>query len=78
MGMENLRATMRSKNISANAIAAVIGTTEKTVNNKLNGISDFSAPEAIRIYKSLFSEYDFMYLFMPDTSGADPEEGKTA
>lgn len=61
--MENIRKAMKVKGISALAIARVIGTTEKTVNNKLNGISEFTVSEAKQISEALFPEYDFFYLF---------------
>ena len=61
--LENLRAAMRAKNISAAAIARVIGTTEKTVNNKINGITDFTLKEVLLIKEFLFPEYDICYLF---------------
>lgn len=61
--LDNLRMAMRVKNISAATLAKVIGTTEKTVNNKLNGISEFTVSEARLINKEAFPEYDFFYLF---------------
>ena len=61
--LQNMKNAMSVKNISALAIATLIGTTEKTVNNKLNGVSDFTLPEAIKIRKNLFPEYDMFYLF---------------
>ena len=65
--MENLKMAMKVRTISAATIAKVIGTTEKTVNNKLNGISEFTVSEAKEISQSLFPEYDFFYLFKPMT-----------
>ncbi len=61
--LENLKAAMRAKNISAAAIAKLIGTTEKTVNNKLNGITEFTLKEALTIREYLFPEFDLYYLF---------------
>ena len=61
----NLRAAMAVKKITTLVIAQLIGTTEKTVNNKLNGTSDFTVPEAILIKENLFPEYDLCYLFAP-------------
>lgn len=68
--LENLRQAMRVKNISAATLAKVIGTTEKTVNNKLNGISEFTVSEARMIHKALFPEYDFFYLFEREAQSA--------
>ena len=62
----NLRAAMAVKKITTLVIAQLIGTTEKTVNNKLNGTSDFTVPEAILIKENLFPEYDLCYLFAPE------------
>ena len=61
--LSNLKKAMLDKGISAAAIAALIGTTEKTVNNKLNGVTDFTLREAIKIRDNLFPEYDLYYLF---------------
>lgn len=61
----NFRKAMRDKGISAAAIAALIGTTEKTVNNKINGETDFTLPEALAIRENLFPEYDLCYLYRP-------------
>ena len=43
--LNNLRAAMGVKKITTLALAQLIGTTEKTVNNKLNGVTDFTLPE---------------------------------
>lgn len=61
--LNNLRAAMAVKKITSLALAALIGTTEKTINNKLNGITDFTLPEALKIKNNLFPEYDLCYLF---------------
>ena len=61
----NFRKAMRDKGISVSAIAALIGTTDKTVNNKINGDTDFTVPEAILIRDNLFPEYDLCYLYKP-------------
>ena len=61
----NLLAAMTLKKISTLTIAKLIGTTEKTVKNKINGVSDFTVPEAVSIKTNLFPEYDLCYLFAP-------------
>lgn len=63
--LNNLRMAMRVKGISALVVAQLIGATEKTVNNKLNGHTDFTLPEALKIRANLFPEYDLYYLFAP-------------
>lgn len=59
----NFRKAMKDKGISAAAIAALIGTTEKTVNNKISEETDFTLPEALCIRDNLFPEYDLCYLY---------------
>ena len=66
----NFRKAMKAKGISALAIANLIGTTEKTVNNKINGDSDFTLPEALKIRENLFPEFDLCYLYKPDAEAA--------
>lgn len=61
--LDNLRAAMAMKRISALAIAQLINVSEKTVNNKLSGVSEFTLPEALSIKSNLFPEYDLCYLF---------------
>lgn len=61
--LKNLRAAMVAKKVSVVAMARLLGTTEKTVNNKLNGVTDFTLPEALSIKENLFPEYDLCYLF---------------
>lgn len=64
--LSNLKMAINAKNISTLAVAQVIGTTEKTAYNKLQGNSDFTMPEAMTIKRELFPEYDLMYLFAED------------
>lgn len=63
--LNNLRAAMAVKKITTLALAQLIGTTEKTVNNKLNGVTVFTLPEALLVRNNLFPEYDLCYLFAP-------------
>lgn len=63
--LEHLREAMKTKNITTLAIANMIGCTEKTANNKINGVTDFTLPEALLIRNNLFPEYDICYLFKP-------------
>lgn len=68
--MKNLRTVMAIKRISTAALAAVIGVTEKTANNKLNGETEFTLYEALTIKRELFPEYDLVYLFERDEEAA--------
>lgn len=61
--LHNLRSAMAAKKITTFAMAQLIGTTEKTANNKLNGVTDFTLPEALKLRNNLFPEYDLCYLF---------------
>lgn len=61
--LNNLRAAMAAKKISVVAMAKLIGTTEKTVNNKINSVSEFTISEALLIKENLFAEYELSYLF---------------
>ena len=47
------------------AIIEVLGCSEKTARNKLNGRSDFTLPEAIKIQEAFFNsgEYEIKQLF---------------
>lgn len=68
--MKNLRSVMALKRISTAALAAVIGVTEKTANNKLNGETEFTLIEALTIKRELFPEYDLTYLFEREAPAA--------
>lgn len=61
--MENLKSAMAAKHISTVAIAGVLGCTEKTVYNKLNGNTEFTLREALALKNEIFPEYDMTYLF---------------
>lgn len=64
--MKNLRAALDAKRISVIAFAALLGISEKTARNKLNGDTDFTLGEAIKIKTELLPEYDLFYLFERD------------
>ena len=66
----NVQKALISKNISMKALAQFLGVTEKTIQNKIQGDTDFSFPEAKRIKMELLPEYDYDYLF-----GADQQTG---
>lgn len=61
----NVRKALEAKRISMRALASFLGVTEKTVQNKMNGKTDFTCPEAFRIKQELLPEYDIDYLFSP-------------
>ena len=41
----NLTAVLKSKNITNKQLATVLGISEKSVDNKLNGRTDFTLPD---------------------------------
>ena len=58
----NMIFELRRKNISNKAVAELIGSSEKTVVNKLNGTSEFSVSEAMKININLLPEFRLSYL----------------
>lgn len=64
--LKNLRNELNKKNITIVAFANFLQVSEKTIQNKLNGQTDFTYPEAIKISTYLFPEYTLSYLFQED------------
>lgn len=69
----NLRNKLNDKGISIRAYAEFLGVSEKTAQNKLNGVTEFTLLEAKRTKEIIFPEYDMFYIFA-DNSG---KMGKT-
>lgn len=64
--LNNLKAELVRKNIDPKSgIAKAINCTQRTANNKLNGITPFTVPEAEIIMEKYFKDSDFSirYLF---------------
>ena len=61
--MNNLLAEMRRFGVSVSDIQRLLGCTEKTVRNKLNGHSDFVYWEAEKIRDTFFPNQRLEYLF---------------
>mgnify|MGYP007069898090 FL=1 len=60
----HLTRILREKNISADAVGAVIGVRQRqSVTRKLAKQYPFKLPEAKKIHSNLLPEYDFDYLF---------------
>lgn len=72
--LNNLKTELRKKGISIKLYAEFLGVSEKTAQNKINGITDFSYPEFKKTCVMLFPEYNPDYLFATED---DPPE-KTA
>ena len=60
----NLKAEMARKNIDGITISAVIGCTQKTFSNKLNGKTEFTRSEIFTIQKDCFPNLTVEYLFL--------------
>lgn len=63
---DNLKYAMNLKKISIHTVARLIGTTEKTVRNKLDGRTEFTLSEILAINENLFPEYELRFLFKKD------------
>lgn len=61
----NMISELRKKNITNKAVADLIGSSEKTVVNKLNGTTEFSVSEAMKINVNLLPEFRLAYLCAP-------------
>ena len=59
----NLRILLTSKSISIKKFAEFLEVSEKTAQNKLNGVTAFTYPEVCKIKEFLFPEYDLDYIF---------------
>jgi transcriptional regulator with XRE-family HTH domain len=60
---ENLRNELSKKRISNKAVADLIGCTQKTLDNKLNGVTEFTLSEILLISDNLLPEFELRYLF---------------
>ncbi len=59
----NLKRVLKEKGITNVMLAEFLGVSEKTASNKLNGNTDFTLAEAMKINKLLCSEYTMDFLF---------------
>lgn len=59
----NLRAALYQKGISMKQYAEFLGVGEKTIHNKMKGLTDFTYPEFKRTCTLLLPEYNADYLF---------------
>lgn len=67
--LNNLRAEFVRKNLSPEKeIEKTLGCTYKTASNKTSGETDFTLPEALKIYDKYFANdgHTFHYLFQND------------
>lgn len=59
----NLKAEMRRYNVTQRQIALLLNCREATVSDKLNGKSELSYDDAMRIKKTFFPMFEAEYLF---------------
>ena len=64
---ENLRNELSKKRISNKAVADLIGCTQKTLDNKMNGVTEFTLSEILLISDNLLPEFELRYLFKRST-----------
>lgn len=62
----NLKNVLYQKNIAIKQYAEFLGVSEKTAQNKLKGVTDFTYPEFKKTCTLLFPEYNADYLFAED------------
>lgn len=72
----NLRAEMTRRNVTAQAVADLLGKTVRTVRDKLMGRSDFTISEIIKIQSNLFPGLSLEYLAKKEANAeeADPPD----
>ena len=61
--MNNLRIALQIKKIPIKEFANFLEVSESTAQNKLNGKTEFTYSEVMKISKLLFPEYKIEYLF---------------
>ena len=66
----NLKAAMVHKGITIESIARLLNVHRNTVQNKLDGETDFTIEQAFAITEIMFPEYKLTYLFRRDTERA--------
>lgn len=59
---KNLDAILNSKGITKKQLGIVLGISEKSVNNKINGITDFTYTEFKKVM-TLLNEFNADYVF---------------
>jgi len=66
----NLRTAMAQKGITIEAVARLLNVHRNTIQNKLEGSSDFTIEQAFIITEIMFPEYKLAYLFHRDEAKA--------
>lgn len=65
--MKNLASEMARFGVGVDDIRSLLNCSDRTVRNKINGMTEFSVSEAIRIRDSFFPGIRIEYLFGRDT-----------
>ena len=60
---DNLKALLAQKGISIEALANLLGVHRNTIQNKLDGESEFTIGQAQQIIETMFPEYTYKYVF---------------
>lgn len=63
----NLKAEMARYSVSTSDISASLGISEKSVRNKISGISEFTWSQAKQIQQRFFKGFNKDYLFARET-----------
>ena len=71
---KNLRQVLTNNGITMKAYAEFLGVTEKTLQNKMNGITEFTYGEVERTSKFLLPQYRVDYLFARSTVAEEEVE----
>ena len=66
--LTNLSNELQHKNVTQRAVAKMLGLSEKSMVNKMNGTSEFTIGEALMIRREILPEFTFDYLFTDDRS----------
>lgn len=71
---KNLRQALTDKCITMKSYAEFLGVTEKTLQNKMNGITEFTYDEVERTSKFLLPQYKIGWLFARTKSSEEVDE----
>lgn len=71
---KNLRNALYQKNITIKQYAEFLGVGEKTVQNKLRGITDFTYQEFKKTCNIMFPEYNTEFLFALEITDNEPQK----
>ena len=66
--LRNLKAEMVRNGVSTEMIMTVLGKSDKTTRDKINGKSSIYLSEAMKIRDALFPELSLEYLFQTDNA----------